>query len=243
MKIKNDNLNHVCLTESLCIKGYSSCKSSTSSTLSKCSLCDIYFHNQMCLLEHFKKKHDLPTGDKLSSCQLFKYCHDCNSIVRCFHFINAVGHKRNHNCKKTFCKICKTIRMKYHNCFFPIPEKLNGHCNNKIEICIYDFETRTDTEQLGILVPYYCIVHKFCNFCIDKKFKDLTTSVSKCCGERCYKFSGNECLEKFTAYFIEVFKKENKSRWFAHNASKFNCLFLLKQLVCKSKLNPKCITN
>ena len=92
MNVIKGQLNHICLTETLCIKCYSSCKShnSTSNTCFECPMCDIYFYNQTCLSEHYHKKHSAPGGGgtKLSTCQLFKYCNDCNSIVRCFHFMN-----------------------------------------------------------------------------------------------------------------------------------------------------------
>ena len=122
MSIVKDNLNHVCLTESLCIKCYSSsCKSkrSTRDTCSKYSLCDIYFYYQTCLSEHYNKKYPTPQGDRLSTCQLFKYCNDCNSIIRRFSFRNYKGHKK--------ITVAITIVL------FPFLK------NNKIEIYVYDF--------------------------------------------------------------------------------------------------------
>ena len=238
MKTVKDKLNHICLTESLCIKCYSNCASSDFSrnNSSKCPLCDIYFYNQTCLSEHYRKKHPSPQGNKLSTCQLFKYCNDCNSIVRRFSFTNNKEQTTNHNCKKTYCKTCKKIRETQHNCFIPIPKKQNK--TDKIEIYVYGFETKTDFEQNGILVPYYCIVHKLCNRCSNKKFNDLTTSHSNCCGKRCHKFSGNEYLNSFSDYFIQKSKQNCKSRWFAHNGGKFDSLFSLKKLVCDCNFNP-----
>ena len=87
---------------------------------------------------------------------------------------------------------------------------------NKTEIYVYNFETKTDLKQNGILVPYYCIVHKFCNTCLNKKLNDLT-SHSKCCRERCHKFSRNDCLQTFTTYFIQKSKLQKQmvhpQRW------------------------------
>ena len=122
--ITKDNLNHVCLTESLCIKCYSSCKSNrfTRNTCSKCPFCDIYFYDQTCLSEHYHKKHPTLQGNKLSTCQLFEYCNDCNSIVRRFSFMNYKEQKKKNHCwNKAYCNICKTMKQKHHNCFIPIP--------------------------------------------------------------------------------------------------------------------------
>ena len=83
MNTTKDNLNHICLMESLCIKCYFSCKSCTSTpnTCSKCPLCDIYFYNQTCLLEHYQKKHPTLQGNKLSTCQILQ----CHSQTFSFH--------------------------------------------------------------------------------------------------------------------------------------------------------------
>ena len=95
MKTVKDVLNHVCLSQSLCIKCYSDCKSSNclQDNSTKCPLCDIYFYRETCLSGHTKKQPSLQVN-KLSTCQLFKYCNDCNSIVRRFCFNND-GQKKN----------------------------------------------------------------------------------------------------------------------------------------------------
>ena len=126
-----------------------------------------------------------------------------------------------------FCQICKTTRDRQHNCFVPVYCKNKKKKKNIVKVYVYDFET-TDLQQNGILVPYYCIVHKFCILCSNDKFKDMTTSSSKCCRERCHRFLRNDCIQTFTDYFIEKSKDDSKSRWYAHNGSKFDPTFVKK---------------
>ena len=55
MKCISNALNHVCLTENVCIKCYSDCNvdNSTVSNSTKCPLCDVYFLNKTCLSQHY----------------------------------------------------------------------------------------------------------------------------------------------------------------------------------------------
>ena len=56
-------------------------------------------------------------------------------------------------------------------------------------------------------------------------------------------FEGKSTEALFREYFLRIAKKDVKSRWFAHNGSKFDTLFLLRYLVCERKLIPKVIMN
>ena len=247
MKCISNALNHVCLTENIGIKCYGDCNvdNSTMSNSTKCPLYDIYFFDQTCLSQHYSKKHPVVWGNTLSTCQLFKYCFECNSIVKWFHYINSKG-KEVSLLSKIYCSTCKKSRQRCHNCYIPIPDDDHVFENNKDmkrEVYIYDFETETDEEQKRILILYYTIIHKFCNLCLHENFDNLETLVTKCCGERCFQFWGDNTLKQYTNFFIQRLKQNFKSRWFTHNAGKFNCLFLLKRLVCKCNLNPKCLSN
>ena len=56
-------------------------------------------------------------------------------------------------------------------------------------------------------------------------------------------FEGKSTEKLFGEYFLEIANKNVKSRWFAHNGSKFDTLFLLRYLVCERNLIPNVIMN
>ena len=55
-------------------------------------------------------------------------------------------------------------------------------------------------------------------------------------------FKGSNTINKFGDYFIEKVDSQTKSRWYAHDGSKFDT-FLLCYIVCMQKLIPKVIMN
>ena len=66
----------------------------------------------------------------------------------------------------------------------------------------------------------------------------------QCCGMDDWTyFEGENTDVDFGQYFLSIAEKSHKSRWFAHNGSRFDSLFLLRYLVCEKKLIPKVIMN
>ena len=239
MKCISNALNHVCLTENIGIKCYGDCNvdNSTMSNSTKCPLYDIYFFDQTCLSQHYSKKHPVVWGNTLSTCQLFKYCFECNSIVKWFHYINSKGKKRFNCCQKYTVPLAKnpdrdvtivTFQFQMTTTFL----KTTKTWNEKSTYTILKPKLMKNKKEY-----WFFITLSFTNF------DNLKTSVMKCCGERCFRFSGDNTLKQYTNFFIQRSKQNFKSRWFTHNAGKFNCLFLLKRLVCKCNLNPKCLSN
>lgn len=132
----------------------------------------IYFSSKKCL-----KNLDIPVHQvgihtlKLSACQSYFYCEKCNSICRQFHYIDMKGKKKLHNCEYVYCKVCKVKRKRVHLSFVPnkVEKKFfySGNCYEKFEIYIFDFETESKPDHLGIFHPYFCAIYKFCNICLD----------------------------------------------------------------------------
>ena len=153
--------------------------------------------------------------------------------------------KKNHGCSISYCKICETKRPSIHHCFLLVKKKgkpfYTNNFDEKCEVYVFDFETEANPENLGIFKCYFVAIYKFCNVCMNDMNKRLEY---RCCELDTWTcFEGKSTEASFGEYFLRVAKKNVKSRWFAHNGSKFDTLFLLHYLVCEQKLIPKVIVN
>lgn len=204
---------------------------------SKCPLCDIFLKR---FKKHYAKVHNIGKFDlKLSACEIFFYCKKCNSICRRFYYANARGTRIMHNCTKIRCNIYKKKCPFEHNCFIPIIDRrfsqiFTKNPDEKCEIYVYDFETNAEPNEMGILKPYYCTIYKFCNVCMNEESRKQEY---ECCKVNTGKiFKGETTLIDFGEYFFKIANSQINSRWFAHNRSKFDNLYLLHYLICEKKL-------
>ena len=107
----------------------------------------------------------------LSACQIYFYCKKCYSICRRFHYVDLTGKKKIHNCDRSYCKVCKCNRKRIHDCFISTKNKnvpfYMRNFDQNYHIYVYDFETEARPSNMGIFVPYYRTVYKFCNICMN----------------------------------------------------------------------------
>ena len=248
IKVKDAN-NHVCYSRFHCFK----CRQRHEKNLQLsghviCSLCDCTFDDEFCLRSHYKKSLTVGiNGFKgkcdISPCDLYKFCVKCFSVVRKFVYIDLKGTKQMHNCSTYYCKICEVERPLMHNCCLPNYVKRTPfytmNFDEKYEIYVFDFETEANPSNLGIFKLYFAAVYKFCNVCMDDFHRKMEY---QCCGLNDWIcFEGDNMLTSFGNYLVEIASKNIKSRWFAHNGSKFDNLFLLHYLVCERNFIPKVI--
>ena len=245
-KVKRDALNHVCRHEYFCFKCLCCHRKIKFHKKKKtiCPICHVYFFDEICLKNHYLKIQQYGIEkERLSACQIFFYCENCESIVRRFQITNFMKRKKKiHNCGKIYCHTCLDSKPKNHYCYIPMKNKRNEimYTNNMKNnyVYVFDFETESKPNNDGIFIPYYCVVHKFCNLCMDKEEKK-----SECCKDEWYYFEGENTLVEFGDFFLERSGRVVKSKWYAHNGSKFDSLFLLRFLVCSKSLEPNVIMN
>ena len=89
------------------------------------------------------------------------------------------------------------------------------------KLFFFDFETRSDGDSLCFDV-YYCVV----------KDVSFDSDVQHCCGSRVEIFSGDECIDRFCKYVIEMDKK-SKTIWVVHNGARFDTLFIMRWMLSK----------
>ena len=166
-----DQLNHVCFLYNRCVKCLHIHDSQERYDYdSKCPLCDLFFHSKQCLYNHYLQINKVGKFEQaLSACQIYFYCKKCCLICRRFHYVNSIGKMKFHNCNQLYCKLCKCNRKRIHDCFISAEKRkapfytknpdLNYH------IYVFDFETEARPDNMGIFMPYYCTVYKFCNTC------------------------------------------------------------------------------
>ena len=249
-KIRDYN-NHICYSEFSCYK----CKQfhlKNKDFLNHviCPLCNVSFDSEFCLKSHYMNEIEIGFRNfegkqKMSSCRIFKFCHKCCSYVRRFYYTNAKGKKRMHDCEFVYCKICEKKRKKFHNCFLSFEDKNNKfftrNCDEKMNVYIYDFETEASPDEIGVFKPYYASVFKFCNVCMNDLARKLEYG---CCEiDPWYFFEGKDTDILFGNFFLEIANQNVKSKWFAHNGSRFNSLFLLRFLVCEKNVIPDVVMN
>ena len=204
-RVKHDVLNHLCRYEYFCHKCLCCHRKIKSNKKKKavCPLCNVYFFNEVCLKNHYLKIQQYGMErEKLSACQIFFYCKDCESIVRRFQITSFMKRERKlHNCKKIYCSTCLDSKPKIHYCYLPIKNKkkeikytING--KDKHDVYVFDFETESKPNNEGIFIPYYAVVHKFCNLCMDRDEKE-----GGCCGSEWYYFEGKDTLIEFGNFF------------------------------------------
>ena len=110
-----------------------------------------------------------------------------------------------------------------------------------MNIYVYDFETEANPDEIGIFAPYYVSVFKFCNICMNDMARKLEY---ECCEiDTWHFFEGKDTRIMFGNFFFEIAEQKTKSRWFAHNGSRFDSLFLLRFLVCDKNVIPNVIMN
>ena len=182
-------------------------------------------------------------------CPLVKYLNTVKSaflMLGDFIMLMQKEKKNMHNCGIQYCDVCERNRPLMCNCFLScnIGKKdvfYTRNCDEKMNIYVFDFETEANPSNVGIFKPYYGCVYKFCNICMDDCYRKMEYL---CCGMNDWIcFEGKDTDDLFGQYFLDVANGDVKSRWFAHNGSRFDTLFLLRFLVCKKNLIPKVIMN
>ena len=215
-----------------------------------CPLCDCAFDSEFCLRSHYEKCVSVGIVDfegkkDISPCNLYFFCQKCHSVVRRFYYIDNRGKKKFHDCSSKYCKTCEVKRPLMHHCFLPSKKKddifYTKNFKEKCEIYVFDFETEANPINLGVLRPYFAAIYKFCHVSMDEYTRKLEY---QCCTmDDWVYFEGENTDMSFGEYFLTIANKNFKSRWFAHNGSKFDTLFLLCYTVCEKKLIPKVVMN
>ena len=73
-----------------------------------------------------------------------------------------------------------------------------------------------------------------CKLCMNEAFDS--------CGNCVEIFSGDDCMDWFHEYMVEMSKK-CRSVWIAHNGAHFDALFILTWFLTKSSIVPNVIKN
>ena len=152
---------------------------------------------------------------------------------------------------KRRCAIGVKSTRKNHLCFIkPIMSRTKS--DNPV-LFFFDFETKTVD---GEMIPFYCVVQKVCVKCDQKEFVTLTESSKKtddvkfadgcveradCCGYRQYVFENNS--ESVVDDLIDFIFEQPNSVWIAHNGSRFDAVFLLRNVLIKKNLVPPVVMN
>ena len=252
LKKVSDANNHICYNKYDCYKCRQvHVKNKNLSTYVICPLCDNSFGSQFCLQSHYLKTiavgvRNFEGKRKLSPCDIYKFCFSCMSYVRRFHYVDGKGKKQKHECKNEYCHVCEVRRPILHQCYLHSDIGTNDifythNFDEKMNIYIFDFETEANPSNLGIFRPYFGCVYKFCNVCLNDSNRKMEY---QCCdlNEWVY-FEGANTATSFGEFFLKISNNKVKSRWFAHNAGKFDALFVLRFLVCEKNLIPKIIMN
>ena len=248
----NDANNHICYNKSDCSKCRQvHVKNKNVSTYVVCPLCDNSFGSQFCLQSHYLKSiavgvRNFEGKRKLSPCDVYKFCFSCMSYVRRFHYVDGKGKKQQHDCKYEYCSVCEVRRPILHMYYLSSDIGINDifythNFDERMNIYVFDFETEANPSNLGIFRPYFGCVYKFCNICLNDSNRKMEY---RCCdlNEWVY-FEGANTATSFGEFFLKISNGKVKSRWFAHNAGKFDALFVLRFLVCEKNLIPKIIMN
>ena len=86
------------------------------------------------------------------------------------------------------------------------------------------------------------VVNVVCKKCKDVPFDSDGSDVQRCCGCRVEIFSGDECINQFCEYMIEMDKK-CKSIWIAHNSTCFDTLFIMRWMLSKFNITEQVVMN
>ena len=114
----------------------------------------------------------------------------------------------------------------------------------KLDVCnrlfFFDFETQSEGDGLCFDV-YYCVVNVLCMKCKDVSFDSDGSDVWACCGSRVEIFSGDERINQFCEYRIEMDKK-CKTIWVAHDGAPFGT-FIMRWMLRKFNITPWVVMN
>ena len=106
------------------------------------------------------------------------------------------------------------------------------------------------------MIPFYCVVQKVCVRCDQKEFVALSESSKKtgdvkfadanvepvdCCSYRQYVFENDG--ESVVDDLIDFIFEQTNSVWVAHNGSRFDTVFLLRNVLIKKNLVPHVVMN
>ena len=190
--------------------------------------------------KHSNKLNFYDAKGKVSKtlCQIFKYCSECCSIVkRCEYY---GGKWRNHDCSQIYCSYCHKLQKKPHYHYMKCVDVVQTEsvCD---KLFFFDFEIRSDGDGLCFDV-YYCVVNVVCKKCKDVPFDSDGSDVQRYCGCRVEIFSGDECIDQFCEYMIEMDKK-CKSIWMAHNGARFDTLFIRRWMLSKFNIIVRVVMN
>ena len=213
----------------------------------KCRECGRDFFGPSCFEKHLKEKS---FDRKISVCNGVRICKTCCKIIR------KGKNKIEHECGKTFCRICWSMMPQGHFCYMkPITstpvnatdaEVEEGGDKSKILYIFYDFETTQSNPVVGdeekkIHVPNLCVAHKICSDCFDLiDIKQICVT----CGIREFIFDIDP-VQQLLDLALDFRKKFRKIICVAHNSSGFDGNFILKYLIEKNseKRKPSLILN
>ena len=141
--MKRRRQGHLCKVSSMCFLCYSFhdkvCDLSPSIV---CALCNLYFKNRQCLINHYQNRC-FDFDRKYTPCEFFKYCRKCGSIVQRKRFYFSGVHL--HNCDKIFCNNCKKYVKKPHFCYMTsIQPTSESKKTPEATLFFFDFETKED---------------------------------------------------------------------------------------------------
>ncbi|CAD6239806.1 GSCOCG00012572001-RA-CDS [Cotesia congregata] len=211
-----------------CIKCYAKGTCDTTQRKITFAECHWFFYGQQCYNNHLVKGSY--GGKEQTVCDNEQFCLTCHKII--------FPIKTPHSCGKFLCSRCKELCEEGHFCFMT-PVKLPPPTKQCVKFVYYDFETRQDdkfhgSEKMNIHVPNLCVAQQVCNVCCDIDDLELSTTRPWCnnCGVCETIFHGEDCVEKFVDYVLEISKPKTckKVVCIAHNAKGFDAQFILTEL-------------
>lgn len=184
----------------------------------QCHKCNRYFRNQQCFKNHVG-----------GVCESVRRCETCLKTVKS----NAV-----HTCGEIFCKICRKHCPQDHLCYM---QSVNPRHAKETLFIFYDLESRQDTaldDKSVLHTPNLCVFRQVCSTCItESKF----LYCCKHCGICLQNLTGNEIIERFMNYILNIRKKFKKVVVIAHSGANYDHQFLLNYILTKTSHTPNLI--
>ena len=229
---RNEHRTHVC-TEGNC-KHCRTIPPCTAQEPVTCSQCNRQFNGQNCYDQHIINKL---CGNRIK-------CKDCD---------DEYSTRYPHRCFTSYCFKCNEHYDSYpHNCYvkpIPITDLINQDDQLRVIITL-DIETRQDTVDARgrhVHIPTLLCTRTHCQECFDDESLTKKIDVCKTCGHLDRAWTGKDCVFEFGEWLYKDIAKRipKKGRIYvvAHNLSRFDGRFLLRDLYDKKYLNTELILN
>ena len=184
-----------------------------------CGDCNLTLRNQTCFEAH-----------KRGRCNAVKKCLSCDRLV------NLSKRKSQHVCGEVYCKICQTFMPPNHQCFMRVDT--GKPVTKDFAFIFFDLEARQDqnlnsASNAKVHQPNLCVSQQFCWQCIG----DGEASCQNCT-PRTQVFSGDQVIDHFMVYVMEVSQKFKKVCVMAHNGQGYDFQFLRKYVLEQTKFTP-----